>query len=65
MRQSVAGGRITVVFPVYAPQLLHLFDNLDGILLYESLVGQDVLLFGATVEFCACQNVGDGAKPVN
>lgn len=48
--QPIARGGFAVVLSVNAAQLLHLFDDLDGVFLYERFVGKDVLLPGEAVE---------------
>ena len=51
--ESVAGRTVAVVVAVQTPQSLHLLHNLHGVLLYDVLVAEDVVLLGAAVELRA------------
>ena len=55
--KSVASSTVAVVVSINSFQPLHLFHNFHCILLNQSLVGEDVLLFSAAVQVRARQNV--------
>ena len=56
LSETVAGSAVTVVVTIDTLQSLHLLHNLHRMHLYQSLVGQHVLLLGAAVQVCALQD---------
>ena len=65
LSETVASSAVTAVVTIDTLQSLHLLHNLHRILLYQSLVGQHVLLLGAAVQVSARQDVRNGSKSAN
>ena len=63
--KTVAGRAVAVVISIDPFQPLHLLDYLHRVLLYQSLVGQNILLLGAAVQVRARQNVRNCSEPKN
>ena len=61
VRQPVAVSGVAVVIAVDAAKLLHLLHDLDGVLFYQVVVGQELLLLRAAVQLRRGQDMGDGA----